>query len=106
MKRTMRLEGATALLIASLSGGAVHAAMDPGGVIENYADIAHAMYEDSLNAAQELDARIGALLDTPGAETLSAAREAVVRSISFSSVAMRWPPPTKRSVRSAGCSKR
>ena len=34
MKRTMRLEGATALLIASLSGGAVHAAMDPGGVIE------------------------------------------------------------------------
>ena len=80
MKRTMRLEGATALLIASLSGGAVHAAMDPGGVIENYADIAHAMYEDSLNAAQELDARIGALLDTPGAETLSAARTAWLNS--------------------------
>ena len=80
MKRTMRVECATALLIASLSGGAVHAAMDPGGVIENYADIAHAMYEDSLHAARELDSRIAALLDAPGAETLSAARTAWIDS--------------------------
>ena len=80
MKRTMRVECATALLIASLSGAAVHAAMDPGGVIENYADIAHAMYEDSLHAARELDSRIAALLDAPGAETLSAARTAWIDS--------------------------
>ena len=40
MKRTLRLECAAALLTASVCGGAVHAAMDPGGVIENYADIA------------------------------------------------------------------
>ena len=80
MKRTMRVECATALLIASLSGGTVHAAMDSGGVIESYADIAHAMYEDSLNAARELDSRIAALLDAPGAETLSAARTAWIDS--------------------------
>ena len=80
MKRTMRLECASALLIASLSGAAVHAAMEPGGVIENYADIAHAMYEDSLDAVRELDAQIGALLDAPGAETLSAARTAWINS--------------------------
>ena len=43
MKRTLRLECAAALLTASVCGGAVHAAMDPGGVIENYADIAHAI---------------------------------------------------------------
>ena len=55
MKRTMRLPCASAVLAASLSGGAVHAAMDSGGVMENYADIAHAMYEDSLNAARELE---------------------------------------------------
>ena len=80
MKRIMRLECATALLVASLSGSAVHAAMDPGGVIENYADIAHAMYEDSLHAARELDSRIDALLDAPGAGTLSAARAAWINS--------------------------
>ena len=76
MKRTMRLQCASAALAASLCGGAAHAAMDSGGVIENYADIAHAMYEDSLNAARDLDARIGALLEAPGAENLSAARTA------------------------------
>ena len=80
MKRTMRVECAAALLITSLSGAAVHAAMDSGGVIESYADIAHAMYEDSLNAARELDSRIAALLDAPGAETLSAARTAWIDS--------------------------
>ena len=80
MKRTLRLECAAALLTASVCGGAVHAAMDPGGVIENYADIAHAMYEDSLHAAHELDARLGALLDAPGVATLSAARTAWINS--------------------------
>ena len=80
MKRTIRVECATALLIASLSGGTVHAAMDSGGIIENYADIAHAMYEDSLNAARELDSRIAALIDAPGAEILSAARTAWIDS--------------------------
>ena len=80
MKRTLRLECAAALLTASVCGGVVHAAMDPGGVIENYADIAHAMYEDSLSAARELDAQIGALLDAPGPATLSAARTAWINS--------------------------
>ena len=80
MNRTMRLECAAALLITSISGGAVHAAMDPGGVIRNYADIAHAMYEDSLHEAHELDSRIGALLEAPGPETLRAARTAWINS--------------------------
>ena len=80
MKRTMKLETVAALLVAAFATGAVHAAMDRSGVIENYADIAQAMYEDSLIEARELDRRIGALLDAPGPDTLSAARTAWINS--------------------------
>ena len=80
MNRTMRLECAAALLITSISGGAVHAATDPGGVIRNYADIAHAMYEDSLHEAHELDSRIGALLEARDRRPCVRARTAWINS--------------------------
>ena len=45
-------------------------------VLETYADIAHAKYDDSLQAARKLGASVAALIDQPSAETLFAARSA------------------------------
>ncbi len=45
-------------------------------VINTYADIAQAAYEDSLTAARKLKESIGTLVAKPSAETLAAAREA------------------------------
>ena len=80
MKRSIRIDAVAGLLVTAFSAGAVHAAMDRGGVVENYSDMAHAMYEDSLLEARELDSRIGALLDAPGPDTLRAARTAWINS--------------------------
>ncbi len=54
------------------------AAPSPEEVLETYADIAHAGYEDSLTTAKALDAAIDALVANPSADTLAAAREAWV----------------------------
>ncbi|WP_328717430.1 imelysin family protein [Halomonas elongata] len=45
-------------------------------VIDHYADLAHANYQDALVAARTLDERIDALLADPNDETLAAARQA------------------------------
>lgn len=45
-------------------------------VVEHYADIALAVYRDSLTAAQNLDQAIAALLANPGEQTLANARSA------------------------------
>ena len=45
-------------------------------VLTNYADIAEAMYADSLARAKELQAAVRALVDTPSAATLRAAKRA------------------------------
>ncbi|MBA4743021.1 MAG: peptidase [Azoarcus sp.] len=45
-------------------------------VVAHYADLAEAMYTDSLSAARELQAAVGALTASPSADSLSAAREA------------------------------
>jgi putative iron-regulated protein len=45
-------------------------------VLATYADIAHATYEDSLIAARELQAAVGALLAEPGEATHQAAKDA------------------------------
>ncbi|RKQ67897.1 imelysin family protein [Oceanibaculum indicum] len=55
---------------AASSEGAVRA------VLTNYADIAEAMYADSLVRAKELKAAVQALTDTPSAATLQAAKRA------------------------------
>jgi putative iron-regulated protein len=70
MKRTMLT--ATALIL-----GAVPAfAATKADVLETYADIAHAGYEDSLITARTLEDAIEALIATPSEETLAAARAA------------------------------
>lgn len=48
--------------------------------METYAQIVHASYEDSLTSAQALDTALNALVDTPSAETMLAARNAWLES--------------------------
>lgn len=52
------------------------AAVDKAAVATTYADIAQAMYEDSLATAKALDAAIDALVAEPSAATLDAAKTA------------------------------
>jgi putative iron-regulated protein len=50
------------------------AAPSPAAVVTAYADIAHAMYEDSLGAARAMQTAINSFLDAPSAARLAAAR--------------------------------
>ncbi|WP_424989871.1 imelysin family protein [Fluviibacterium sp. S390] len=70
---TLRL--AALLLSAAPLATAAHAA-DPAAVVANYADIAHAGFEDSLIRARELNAAVDALIAAPSDATLDAARAA------------------------------
>jgi putative iron-regulated protein len=45
-------------------------------VLNHYADLAHAMYSDSLTTAKSLQKKLHALTNTPNKETLQAARTA------------------------------
>ena len=49
---------------------------DPSAIIQTYADIAHAMYADSLAAARTLDTALQDFVAAPSEETLAAARAA------------------------------
>ena len=71
MRQPRRILG---LSLAVLLPGAAHAAV--GEVLDTYADIAHATYEDSLHAARDLQTAVDRLLAEPGAATLDAARRA------------------------------
>ena len=51
-------------------------AAEPAAILDTYADIALAGYEDSLKTAQQLDAAIEALAADPTEGNLTAAREA------------------------------
>ncbi|MEM8579995.1 MAG: imelysin family protein [Pseudomonadota bacterium] len=73
MKKTL----ATALCTTMLAGPAL---ADKAGVLGNYADIAAAKYEDSLVTAQRLEAAVNALIDSPSAEALQAAKAAWLQS--------------------------
>src|ERR1044072_4726091 len=68
---------AAAVLIVSLAAGCTRSEpKDPRQpVLETYAQIVLATYEDSIAAAREMDAAIDALLANPSEETLNAARE-------------------------------
>ena len=60
-----------------LSGSALAAQPPkPADVLSNYADLAHAMYEDSWIAAKALQENVNAFLAQPNARTLAAARDA------------------------------
>jgi putative iron-regulated protein len=74
------LIGAALLSPLALSS-AVHAATPSAdAVVEHYADMALAKYEDSLSSARDLLAAVDALIASPSAETLSAARTAWIRA--------------------------
>ena len=53
-------------------------AVDKSAVLDTYADIAAAKYEDSVISAQVLQASVDALLANPSAEVLQAAKDAWV----------------------------
>ncbi|OJX75174.1 imelysin family protein [Magnetospirillum sp. 64-120] len=76
MKRMMMVAASAAVLLAAVPAGA--AGVDKKAVLSNYADIAHAKYEDSLIAAKKLKVAVDALVAAPSAETLAAAKAAWV----------------------------
>src|SRR5262245_1736432 len=65
---------------AWMAGGAPALAADTTAVIETYADIAHAKYEDSLKTAEALEKAIDTLIAKPTEENLKAARTAWLAS--------------------------
>lgn len=71
MTRLPHLSTALALVLATPAF-----ATEPAEVLDHYADMAVAKYEDSLITAQRLQAAVDALVSTPSAEALTAARAA------------------------------
>ncbi len=67
---------AAGLAIVFVCSPAYAAVPEPKAVLKTYADVAQAMYEDSLTTAVALDGAIKALLADPSNETLRAAQEA------------------------------
>jgi putative iron-regulated protein len=67
---------ATLALTAAIFALPAKAQSDPKAVIQTYANIALAGYEDSLTTAKALDAAVDALIAKPSAETLDAAKAA------------------------------
>ena len=74
-KRQMRLSGTLAaaglVLMPAVAFGAGH---EKVAVLETYADIAHAGYEDSLITARDLQKAVDALIANPTEASLAAAR--------------------------------
>lgn len=70
MKHLMSTALGTALLVAT------PALADKSAVLDNYANIALAKYEDSLTTAQTLLTAVNTLIDTPSAENLQTAKAA------------------------------
>ena len=64
------------IALALSLGTALPAFAGKAEVLDTYADIAHAGYEDSLKTAETLRAAVDALLANPSADTLQAARTA------------------------------
>ena len=75
MKLTSKVGGAFALSSIMFGTGAAYAD-DAAAVLDTYADIAHAMYADSLTSALVLRQAVGDLVDAPSSVTLAAARGA------------------------------
>jgi len=66
----------TGLAFCIATHGAMAAPPEPKAIVATYADIAQAMYEDSLTTAKTLATSIDALLADPTDATLKAARQA------------------------------
>ena len=71
-----------AFSLTMLLGGTslVQAETGKAAVLDTYANIAQAKYEDSLTSAKTLQERINALIEAPSAQTLQAAKEAWLMS--------------------------
>ncbi|MBY6116478.1 peptidase [Mameliella alba] len=69
------MTAATSVLALTL-GTAAFAEVSKADVLDTYADIAEAVYGDSLIAAQRLQTAVDALIAAPSAETLQAAKTA------------------------------
>ncbi len=65
---------------ALLANSHALATVDSKAVLENYADIAHAVFEDSLITAQHLQVQVDALIEKPSEETLAAAKDAWIQA--------------------------
>ncbi|MEM7189959.1 MAG: imelysin family protein [Pseudomonadota bacterium] len=73
----MKIKNTTAMAAILLAGSALPAlAASKADVISTYGDIAEAKYADSLTTAQTLGAAVDALIASPSAEALSAAKAA------------------------------
>ncbi|WP_020592561.1 imelysin family protein [Kiloniella laminariae] len=75
LTKTAHLAGVAALL-TGLSTTASAEAVSPADVLNNYANIALAGYEDSLTSAKALDSAISNLVTAPSEDSLTAARSA------------------------------
>jgi len=64
------------IVLAMMFYGSIAVAADEQAVAENYADLAHAVYEDALITAQQLQTATDALLESPSEEGLQAAKAA------------------------------
>ena len=73
---TMKSAAAFVAILSAATASSPALAVEPGEVLETYADIALAGYEDSLATARDLDKAVDALVAQPSQETLDAAREA------------------------------
>lgn len=71
----MRLKATTAIALITFAAAPAFA-QDKAEVLGTYADIAQAGYEDSLSTAQTLQRAVNALIETPSAEALQAAKSA------------------------------
>ncbi|MEZ5593224.1 MAG: imelysin family protein [Gammaproteobacteria bacterium] len=72
-----RMVGASALLSAAvLCASVARAEVAAKDVLDNYANMAHAMYSDALSTAQDLQRAVAALIETPSEDTLAQARTA------------------------------
>lgn len=67
---------AVALTVAAVASASAADAPTPDAVVSHYADVAEAMYADSVTTAKTLQMAVGDLLDNPTAGTLAAARSA------------------------------
>ncbi|MEM8788890.1 MAG: imelysin family protein [Pseudomonadota bacterium] len=70
----MTLKTTTALATAFMAAAPAFA--DKAGVLDNYADIALAKYQDSLTTAQTLQSAVDTLVSSPSPQALQAARDA------------------------------
>ncbi|MCB1813697.1 MAG: peptidase [Candidatus Competibacteraceae bacterium] len=72
-----RTVGASVLFSAAvLCASVARADVAAKDVLENYANMAHAMYSDALSTAQDLQRAVVALIETPSEDTLAQARTA------------------------------